>query len=110
VDLPGQGQNTSQNLTIAGWAVDVASPFTAGVDAIHVYAYNAAGVPIWLGVANYGDTRADVGNAFGSSRFNASGFHLQTTIAPGTYTLAVFAHSALTGTFNNIKTVVFTVR
>jgi hypothetical protein len=111
VDLPAQGQNTSQNLTVSGWAVDMASPVTPGVDAIHVYAYNSSGIPIWLGVATYGEARVDVGAALGSSRFNASGFRLQTTtLGPGTYTLAVCAHSAVSGTFNNIKTVVFTVR
>jgi hypothetical protein len=110
VDLPGPGQNTSQNLTVSGWAIDMASPFGAGVDAIHVYAYNAAGIPIWLGSATYGDGRPDVGAAVGSSKFNASGFHLQTTIPPGTYTLAVFARSAVTGAFNNLRTVVFTAR
>jgi hypothetical protein len=111
IDTPAPNQNTSQNLTIAGWALDVGSSTSSGVDAIHIYAYPAGGgSPIWLGAATYGHARPDVGGAFGASRFGASGFRLDTTIAPGTYTLVVFARSSVANTFNNAQTVTITVR
>ena len=112
LDTPAQNQNTSQNLTVAGWAVDLASTTTSGVDAIHVYAYaTGSTTPIFLGAVAPGNSRPDVGNAFGASRFGASGFRLDTTaLTPGGYTLVVFAHSSVTGTFNNAQTVAVTVR
>jgi hypothetical protein len=111
VDLPSAGQNTSQNLTVSGWAVDLASKANAGVDAIHVYAYRAgSSIPIFLGVATMRLGRPDVANAFASGAYLNSGFRLDTTIAPGNFTLVVFAHSSITGTFNNALSVPFTAR
>ena len=111
VDSPAANQTTSQHLTISGWALDLGSPSNAGVDAIHVYAYPAAGgAPLFVGAATYGTVRGDVGAAFGSSRFNASGFQLNATLAAGDYTLVVFARSAVTGTFNNAQSVPIKVR
>ena len=111
VDLPAQNQNTSQNLVIAGWAVDLASTQSSGVDAIHCYAYPAgSNSAIWLGAAAVNLSRSDVGNAFGAARFAASGFLLNTTLGPGAYTLVVFAHSSITNTFNNAQTVNIIVR
>ena len=58
VDVPSANQIVSQHLTIIGWALDLGSPSSTGVDTIHVYAYPAnGGAPIFLGVANYGGTR-----------------------------------------------------
>jgi hypothetical protein len=112
VDTPAKNQNTSQSFSIAGWAVDLGSSTTSGVDAIHVYAYPAgSSSAIWLGAAAYGYGRPDVGGAFGASRFSGSGFRLDTTaLTPGNYTLVVFAHSSVTGTFNNAHSVAITVR
>ena len=111
IDIPAQNQTISQNVTVAGWALDLAATTTSGVDAIHVYAYPSNGAaPIWLGAATLGIARPDVGNAFGAPRYNAAGFHLNTTLGPGSYTLVVFAHSSVTGTFNNAQAVPITVR
>ena len=112
IDTPAQNSDPSQNLTIAGWALDVASTTSSGVDAIHIYAYPAgSSTPVFLGVAAYGQARPDVGGAFGGSRFSSSGFRLFTTaLERGAYTIVVFAHSSVTGTFNNAQTVNITVR
>jgi hypothetical protein len=57
---------------------------------------------VFLGAATYGVSRPDVAAAFGS-RFLNSGYTLNVTtnLAPGTYTLVVFARSTVTGTFSN---------
>jgi hypothetical protein len=106
VDLPAQNQTLSQNILIAGWSLDQGSPGGTGVDALHVYAYPAGSTsPTFLGVAQYGAARPDVATAFGSSRFTNCGFHLVASLPPGTYTLVVFSHSTVTGTFNNTMVV-----
>ena len=110
VDFPAKNQTLSQNISIAGWAVDRASAAGTGVDTLHVYAYlNGVGTPIFLGVVTYGDARQDIANWLGA-RFLNSGFHLTTTLAPGTYNIVVFSHSAVTKTFNNTVVIPVTVR
>jgi hypothetical protein len=112
VDLPAQNQNVSQNLLIAGWALDLGSSGGPGVDALHIYAYpSGSSTPIFLGVANYGGPRPDVAAVFGSTRFTNSGFSLVTTaLPPGGYTLVIFAHSSVVNDFNNAMSVAVTVR
>jgi hypothetical protein len=112
VDLPSQNQTVSQNFIIAGWSLDLGSSTGTGVDALHIYAYPAGGsAPIFLGVGQLGDERPDVATAFGSSRFTGAGFHLVvTTLTPGDYTLVVFSHSSVSGTFNNTSVVPVKVR
>src|SRR5205814_839504 len=57
----------------------------------------------------YGSTRSDVGAAFGAN-FTKSGFSLTTaSLSQGTYRIAAFARSTVTGTFNNVRTVDVTV-
>ena len=41
-------------LEVCGWAVDGAATSGTGMDAVHVWAYPAAGNPVFLGVATYG--------------------------------------------------------
>jgi hypothetical protein len=103
VDTPGQGFTLSQNIKVAGWACDLSAATNSGVDAVHVWAYPAnGGAPIMVGAATVGLSRVDVGNAFGSTRFNNSGFTLQGTLPRGDYTLVVFAHSSIANAFNNV--------
>ena len=110
VDVPVQNQNISQNVFVGGWAVDLAAASGPGIDAIHVWAYPAGGAaPVFVGATNVGGPRPDIGAWLGS-QFSTAGFNLTGTLAPGTYTLVVFAHSAVTGTFNNAQTVNITVR
>jgi subtilisin family serine protease len=102
VDLPGEAAALSFPFRVAGWAVDRAAPSGSGVDAIHVWAFPlGGGSPVFLGEAPR-NSRPDVANAFGS-QFSMSGFNLEVTggLTPGNYTLVVFAHSSVTGTFNN---------
>ncbi len=109
VDTPEANQNLSQNIRVAGWAIDAGSSMGPGVDAVHVWAYPTTGAaPILVGVATYGSARPDVAAAFGSSRFTNSGFVVQSTLPVGEYDLVVFAHSAVVNAFNN--TIVLRIR
>ena len=103
VDMPSQNQNLSQNIRVAGWAIDTASKANSGVDAVHVWAYPTNGsAPILVGAAQVGLARPDVGAVFGPSRFTNSGFNVQGTLPIGTYTLVVFARSSVVNAFNNV--------
>jgi hypothetical protein len=64
---------------------------------------------VFVGAGTTGGSRPDVGNVFGA-QFSSAGYNVFGTLAPGTYTLVVFAHSSVTGTFNNATTVGVTVR
>lgn len=104
IDLPSPSQMVSQNFRVAGWALDVGSSSGTGVDAIHVWAYPISGAaPVFVGVAALGQSRPDVATAFGAARYSSGGFNLEVTgaLPRGEYNLAIFAHSSVTGTFNN---------
>ena len=109
VDLPSPNQILSSGpggITVSGWAVDLAAASGSGVDAVHVWAYpQGSSTPQWVGWSPTGGARPDVGTALGSPQFATSGFYVTGTLSPGNYTLVVFAHSAVTGTFNDVKTV-----
>jgi hypothetical protein len=110
IDTPVAGADASATFAIGGWAIDTGAPTGSGVDAIHVWAFPASGGgAIFVGVGAYGADRPDVGAAFGG-RFAASGFNLLAQLAPGVYDVVVYAHSSLTGTFNNAASVRVTVR
>ena len=111
IDTPGHGSTVNSGFNIAGWAFDGAASSGTGVDAIHVWAIPANGTANrFLGVAGYGNSRPDVGAAFGS-RFTPSGFSLNTAALPaGTYTIAVYAHSSVSGSFDNMRAITVTVR
>jgi hypothetical protein len=105
VDTPSSGASLGQAFTVSGWAVDLAATTGTGIDTIHMYAYELAngalGAATFLGVGTTGVSRPDVGAAFGSTRFNASGYTLavSSALAPGTYRVVVFGRSTVTGAF-----------
>jgi hypothetical protein len=104
IDTHRDGAVLNPNFYVAGWAIDAAAKTGTGVDAIHVWAIPQNGSPNkFLGVATYGDSRPDLGNAFGA-RFTNSGWHLDVTgLAPGLYTIAVYAHSTVSGSFTDSR-------
>jgi len=114
VDLPAQNQNISQNVFVSGWAVDLSAASGAGIDAVHVWAYPAgSSTGVWVGAAvpggGLGGSRPDIANWLGP-QFGASGYTVTGTLAPGNYTLVVYAHSAVANAFNDAATVNVTVR
>jgi hypothetical protein len=112
VDLPAQNSVIpGSSVVIAGWALDLGAAQGTGVDTLHIYAYpKATNLPVFLGTAVLGDQRPDVGGFFGQGRFNGSGFHLITTLAPGDYTIVVYSHSVVANDFNAAQAVAVTVR
>ena len=96
IDAPIEGSTVGQPLYVGGWAIDLASPNTVGVAALHVYAYPWTGAPpIFLGAPLVGGPRPDVAAAFGAHYYYSGwGFHAS-ALPPGTYTLV--AHPISTG-------------
>ena len=76
------------------------------MDAVHVWAYPSAGNPVFLGAATYGLSRADVGANHGA-QFTASGFSLRaaSVLPAGPWSIVVYSHSSVSGTFNATATV-----
>jgi subtilisin family serine protease len=109
IDAPAAGATVTSPFQISGWTLDRAATAGTGVDAVHVYAYPAAGgSPAFLGAASHGLQRADVGAAFGAS-FASSGYVLTANLAPGAYRIVVFSRSTVSGAFTS-QTANITVR
>jgi hypothetical protein len=100
VDAPAQGATAFPSFVVAGWALDSSAITGSGIDAVHVWAYPSSGAaPSFAGAATLGHSRPDVAAAFGS-QFATAGYALAVeNLAPGTYTLIVYARQASTGTF-----------
>jgi hypothetical protein len=112
VDLPRSHETVSEPFTIAGWALDPQAPIGSGIDAVHVWAQrrDAAALPVFLGAAELGAARPDVGRAFGA-QFDAAGFVLTAHgLAPGDYDLTVYAWNGRTARWEDARTVRVTVR
>jgi hypothetical protein len=106
VDTPQPGV-VHQNFRLAGYAFDEATygP-SSGVDAIHVWAQRAGGLPFFLGVATLGDPRPDVAADTGMAAAAQSGYHLDVAGVPvGDYVLMVFAKPAASAVFTTVQTV-----
>ena len=111
VDAPLHLSTVDRPFLIGGWAFDAGAASGTGVDTIHVWAYPVGGgAPVFVGVANYGGTRPDVGAFFGT-QFAPSGYNLQVSALPaGTWDVVVFAHSTVTGAFDTARLVRVEVR
>ena len=111
VDGPANNATVSGGITVAGWAVDLGHPSSVGVTAVHVWAFPTSGAtPIFMGAATLGGTRRDVAAAFAANHLSSSGFHLSAAaLPPGVHDIGVYAHSAITGTFNNSQVIRVTV-
>jgi lysophospholipase L1-like esterase len=110
LDAPAPGStHFPSSLVVSGWAADVGAASGTGVDAVHVYAFPAGGGPaLFLGVADYGIPRPDVG-AFLGAQFASSGYGLFVPfLAPGTYLIATYARSTVTGVFD-VRSAIVTV-
>ena len=113
LDQPGPGATVQQPFVLSGWAIDGTAASGTGVDAVHVWGYPNPGsgaAPVFVGAAQYGISRPDVGASYGA-RFTNSGYSLQVRgVPPNTYQLVAFARSTATGTFNQTRSVVVNVR
>ena len=113
LDQPAPNAAVQQPFVLSGWAIDGTAASGTGVDTVHVWGYPNPGsgaAPVFVGVAHYGNSRPDVGAAYGS-RFTNSGFSLQVRgLPPNTYQLVAFARSTATGAFSQARSVVAGVR
>jgi glucose/arabinose dehydrogenase len=112
IDLPPNFSTVNQPFHVAGWALDTSSTTGTGINTIHVWAFpTTGGPPVFVGVPALGGGRPDVAAAFGNSRFTPSGYNMAASgLAPGTYDLVVYAHSAVTNTFSAAQYVRVNVR
>ena len=105
LDTPSSNATLRQPFAVAGWAIDAAATGSSGIVAVHVYAYPAAGSPIFLGSALLGAARPDVAAAYGS-QFGQAGFGLTARgLSAGNYTLVAFGLVSATGAFGVVQAV-----
>jgi uncharacterized repeat protein (TIGR03803 family) len=114
IDSPAPGAviAAGTRLFVGGWAIDRGAASATGIDAVHVWIFpnGGAGVPFFGGVASYGVSRPDVGTVFGT-RFTSSGYELDVNgLAPGSYLVAVIAHSTVTNSFDVVQTRLVTIQ
>jgi hypothetical protein len=101
IDQPFASATVQQPFVVSGWALDKAASGSAGVDAIHVWAYPDNGrAPIFVGAGQPVIPRPDVAAFFGA-QFGLPGYSLTVSgLPPGRYRLVVFARSTLSRTFD----------
>jgi hypothetical protein len=106
IDTPQPAATLPRAFLVAGWAFDGRATDGTGIDEVEVWAYADDGSnPIYLGQATMGGSRLDVAAVYGA-RAGSSGYQFAVrALAPGGYTLAVFGHSTVTGTFLPAATV-----
>ena len=110
IDTPRSQQDVGQPFLLAGWVADLDAAAGTGIDTLHVWAYPATGgAPVFLGTPTRG-ARPDVAAIHGD-QFRTAGFALTLQgLTPGTYDLAVFPWSQVTGAFAPPKIVHVTGR
>jgi hypothetical protein len=112
IDGPVPDETIRPGSMIGGWALERGAATGTGVDAVHVWAYPIPGSgqsPVFVGAAQYGGARPDVGAAFGSQFTNAGFTLVVPALSPGNYLLVAFPHSTLTNGFEAPATVRVTV-
>jgi hypothetical protein len=99
IDVP-RAHAIDQPAVLAGWAADLDAAAGSGIDALHIWAYPAGGgAPIFLGAAAYGGQRPDVAAIHGAAFLNTGFSLLINGLSPGTYDVAVFPWSSVSGGF-----------
>jgi len=100
VDTPTQNSTVGSMFLVGGWTTLAGAAGDSGADVVHVWALPVGGgTPVFVGAGATGVSRPDVAAAFGGN-FAGAGFSvIGGPLPPGTYDLAVFAHSPRSGTF-----------
>ncbi len=92
IEQPAEGALVKTPVYMSGWAIDENAPSGPGVDLIHIYATPSGGSASFVGAGTYGDPRSYIADYFGPQFLN-SGWIANVALAPGTYTLTVYARS-----------------
>jgi hypothetical protein len=105
IEDPPAGARVGQPFLIRGWALDVSSIDSPGIDVIHIWAFPSSGAgPRFLGTAWLGLERPDSANTFGS-QFAGSGFTLFASGLPaGPCRLFAIGLVHATGAFSLVQT------
>ena len=111
IDAPIRNSVVTGPFMLGGWAVNMDADSGSGINTVHVWAYPVGGAaPLFVGEAAIHGHRPDVAAYFGD-QFADSGYGLIVdNLPPGTYDVAVFASSPVTGGFAPAKLVRVTVR
>jgi hypothetical protein len=111
IDVPRSRQTVRQPFMLAGWAADRDAATGTGIDTLHMWAYpSTGGAPVFLGTPTLGGARPDVAAVLGD-QFRETGFGLAVEgLSPGSYDLAIFPWSNVTGAFAPPKVVQVMVR
>jgi len=122
IDDPVEGGTLRGGFRVAGWAADSLAWAGAGIGAVHVWAHPVVAVagtstfpvagdgPVFLGSADVGGLRPDVGAALGA-QFERSGWSVTSdALPPGTYDIVAYFWSTRTGQFEGARTVTVRVR
>lgn len=111
IDTPAVNATVTSAFEVGGWAIDAGAPAGTGVDGVQFYV-QPQGAPapgVFIGTGSYGWPRPDVAAIFGS-RFTNVGYHFTITgMAPGAFTLNVYAHSTVTNRYSIVRAVPITV-
>jgi glucose/arabinose dehydrogenase len=101
VDVPASGSTVDSTFMIAGWAIDPAAATGSGIATIHIWGFRADGTAtVFIGVPEMFE-RADVGAAFGSQFVHSGYGKIVSTLSPGTWWIAVYGLSAVSGQFDS---------
>jgi hypothetical protein len=113
IDDPVADASVRGSFRVAGWAADTQAWNGAGIGTVHVWAQRTdAGdqPPVFLGEAEVGLARPDVGDAQGR-QFERAGWSVQApALGPGTYDITAYFWATRTGRFEDARTVRITVR
>jgi glucose/arabinose dehydrogenase len=103
-------QVVTQPFVLSGYALDLYAPTGTGVNTVHVWAFQSSGAPpVFVGADNARGHTPGLIDLYGL-QFRYSGFSLAVSgLAPGRYTLAVFAWLNAIRDFGAVQTVDVTV-
>lgn len=99
IEEPAGGQTVSGMVTVRGWAADGGSWNGPGVTDVHVRVNGR-----FIGAATYGESRPNVANYLGDSRYAASGYRItfdSRAFPNGAATVQVSYRSAISGVWHS---------
>lgn len=100
IETPVDGGAVFGSVTISGYAIDRNSRSGTGISTVHLYLDGPYGTGTFLGEAEYGLNRPDIGTRYGNVRFNPSGWRLVWNVGNlsyGTHRLYLYARRSTDG-------------